>query len=95
MKQETLIDLENITPVPPPPDAPAPDPAASDASTSQQVPVYIVSASLISPDGWLAGKLEAPWRGAATIGELCNTLITTSKERPDLDQCRISVRWRK
>lgn len=93
MKQENPIDLENVTPVPPP-DAPGPVPPEPDMPQTG-VPVYIVSASLITPDGWLAGKLEAPWRGAATIGELCNTLITTSKERPDLDQCRISVRWRK
>ena len=91
MKQENPIDLENVTPVPPPAE-PGPEPGPE---LQQGVPVYIVTASLVTPDGWLAGKLEAPWRGAATIGELCNTLITTSKERPDLDQCRIVVRWRK
>jgi hypothetical protein len=56
---------------------------------------YIVTASLLSPKGRLVGRLERPWRGSHTIGELCSMLVANSQERSDLDRCRIDLRWRR
>lgn len=56
---------------------------------------YIVTATLYSPKGRLVGRLEHSWRGPETVGNLCTILIANAQERPDMDQCRIELRWRR
>jgi len=67
-----------------------------DASVEQQIGVtYIVTATLYSPKGRLVGRLEHTWRGRDIVGELCAVLLSNAQERPDLDLCRIELRWRR
>jgi hypothetical protein len=42
----------------------------------------------------MIGRLERTWHGGGTIGELCMILISNSQDRPDLDFCRVDLRWR-
>ena len=66
-----------------------------DVATFVAATVYIVTATLYSPKGRLIGRLERTWNGTGTIGDLCGLLVSNSQERPDLDHCRIDLRWRK
>jgi len=54
---------------------------------------YSIAAALYSPDGKAIGRLERPWAGPESVGEMTAFLLANSKARADLDKCHIEIRW--
>ena len=59
-----------------------------------EIPTYTVIATLLTPKNYVVGRLEQPYGGPDTIAYLCTTLLTCHQARPDMDRCRIELRWR-
>jgi hypothetical protein len=61
---------------------------------TDEVPTYTVIATLLTPKNYVVGRLEQPY-GPKTIDYLCTTLLACHQARPDMDRCRIELRWRR